>query len=267
MFLQRSAFVFMAFCGTASAAPKVDVALVLAVDVSASIDLSRYRLQRDGFAAAFESAAVVEAIAAGKHGSVAITLVEWAGEGEQRQAIDWTVISDAASANAFAAKIAGISRSFLHGQTSISAAIDYSAKLFRDSDVVADRKVIDVSGDGSNNTGRGVGEARDEAVRRGITINGLAILAGEKMLEAHYQDYVVGGEGSFVVVANDFEAFPNAILSKLVREIVSVTALPLTVARLPDGRAPRRVEQAFGTGGSIDACSSIANSPAGLPRR
>jgi hypothetical protein len=216
------------FAGAAHANPHVDVALVLAVDVSASINQERYDLQRQGFAAAFANQAVIDAVEGGENKAIAVTLVEWSGPGNQKQVIGWTLIHDAASARAFGAAIGESPRAFADF-TSISGAIDFCTTLVRNSGYDPFRMVIDVSGDGSNNSGRPVIEARDASIASGVTINGLAILASEPNLEGYYRENVIGGDGSFVVIAEDFPAFANAILNKLVREIASVPR-PFSVA-------------------------------------
>jgi hypothetical protein len=221
MICVRFAVAFLVLLGTAAAEPPVvDLALVLSVDASRSVSNSRYDLQRRGFAAAFENDAVINAIASGERQAIAVTLVEWSGLDEQTQVVDWTILFDRASARAFAAAILESPRTY-EGFTSISGAIEFSAALFSGLHADAQRKVIDVSGDGRNNAGRSSALARDEAVAKGITINGLAITAVDPDLERHYLDEVVGGPGSFLTAALNFEAFPHAILSKLVREIAT----------------------------------------------
>ena len=203
----------------ASARPaEVDLLLVLAVDVSASISQERWDLQRRGYAQAFRNADVIGAIRNGRRGAIAVTLVEWAGADQQKQVIDWTVIGNADEADSFAATLAEVPR-FFSGSTSISGGIDYGVRLLEASEHDADRRVIDVSGDGSNNAGRPVAVARDRAVARGITINGLPILADEPYVDQHYREHVIGGPGAFLIVAKDFASFAGAILDKLVREI------------------------------------------------
>jgi hypothetical protein len=215
-----------------AAAEKVDLALVLAVDVSESIDAERYNLQREGLAAAFASDAVINAVASGEYQRMAVTLVEWSGPSNQKQVIPWTLIRDAASARAFGSAIAESSRTFTD-LTSISSAIDYSVGLFALSGVEPTRKVIDVSGDGSNNSGSPVTDSRAAALAAGVIINGLAILASEPQLQRYYEENVVGGDGAFVIVAQDFEAFQNAMLNKLIREIVAVPTFRYAFAGLP----------------------------------
>jgi hypothetical protein len=209
----------------ASARP-VDVALVLAVDVSGSVNAERYELQRRGYAEAFASSDVIGAIAAGENHAIAVTLVEWSGAGHQRQVIGWTLVYDAASAQAFGSAIAETPRAF-SDWTSISAALDYAVALFHDAGVEPARRVIDVSGDGVNNNGRSIGEARDAAVAQGITVNGLPILTEYPTLDAYYRDNVIGGPGAFAVAVKDFQGFGAAIMSKLVREIAGTEGPPL----------------------------------------
>jgi hypothetical protein len=201
-----------------AAAKSVDLALVLAVDVSGSVNNERFELQRRGYAEAFASREVMDAIAAGENHAIIATLVEWSGAGHQRQVIGWTLIESAASAESFGSAIAEVSRAF-SDWTSISGAIDYSVALLEQAHVTSTRRVIDISGDGINNNGRAVTEARDEAIAAGITLNGLPILTEYPNLDAYYRDNVIGGPGAFALPATDFETFGAAILGKLVREI------------------------------------------------
>ena len=205
----------------AAAAPEsrqVDLALVLAVDVSRSINDTRYDLQRDGYALAFRDPAVIAAITDNAQHGIAVTFVEWSGAGEQSQVVPWTIITDRVSSEGFAAAVGDAERRFA-GWTSISDALDFSAALLHDGQISARRHVIDVSGDGSNNNGRPVADARDEAVAAGITINGLPILTIEATLDGYYQANVVGGPGAFVVPTANFENFAKAIQTKLIKEI------------------------------------------------
>jgi hypothetical protein len=215
------AFPVLAFLLLAPASGRdrqVDLALVLAIDVSGSINAERWELQRKGYEAAFKSAEVIQAITSGQHKAIAVTMVEWAGTRHQKQVIDWMIISDEVSAAAFAGAMLEAPRVY-SDWTSISGALDYSVPLFDDSGVEAGRKVIDVSGDGVSNQGRSVNDARDEAVAKGIIINGLAILSDYEFLDQYYQDHVVGGAGAFMVVVKDYESFAQGVQAKLVREI------------------------------------------------
>jgi hypothetical protein len=220
----------LAFAGQAFAAgPPVDLQLVLAADVSRSIDSFEHQLQREGYAAALTSPEVLRAIKGGAMGRIAVSYVEWSGTGEAAVLVDWTVIGERESAAGFAERLIAAPRRFF-GATSISGAIDFSARLLSDSGFEAARTVIDVSGDGANNSGRPSQDARDDAVRAGITINGLAIINDrpsrapwpEPPLDWFYTNNVIGGPGAFLVVVKGFETFAESITKKLVREIAEV---------------------------------------------
>jgi hypothetical protein len=199
----------------------VDLALVLAVDASGSVDQVRFELQKQGYVAAFRHPRVINAIISGPRQSIAVIMMQWTGPALQVIAVPWTRIADAASAEAFADKIAVAPRALFSGGTSISGAIDASMGLLFDNPYRAARRVIDVSGDGSNNRGRSVTQARDEATARGVGINGLPILALEPDLDRYYEQNVIGGPGAFVIAAKDFESFGDAILKKLIAEIAA----------------------------------------------
>jgi hypothetical protein len=206
--------------GAARAQQQPDIALVLAVDVSRSIDEDEFRLQRRGYAEAFQNPAVITAIRATPRGAVAVAFVEWAGADYQRVVIPWTVISDSESGQLFAEQLLREPRSF-QGWTSISGAIDYAVRLFDQMPYAVQRRVIDVSGDGMNNTGRLAEHARDEAVANGIVINGLPILTDDPNLDSYYRTSVIGGLGAFMLPALDFGAFAQAVLTKLLREVAA----------------------------------------------
>jgi hypothetical protein len=212
---------FLALARPAQAQSAVDLDLVLAVDASFSVNQARFELQRNGYAAAFRDRRVIEAIAAGAHGAIAVTMVQWTGPELHAVVVPWTLVHDRASALALAGKIAAVERRLFRGGTSLSGAIDYSMTLLAASPYRGDRRVIDISGDGSNNRGRPASEARDEAVKQGVVINGLPILAVESGLDTWYQDNVVGGPGSFLVVAQTFDDFADAIVTKLLNEIAA----------------------------------------------
>jgi hypothetical protein len=208
----------------------VDLELVLAVDISRSVDDVEARLQREAYVAAFTDRRVIEAIQSGALGAIAVSYVEWAGAEYQRTMIDWFLINDGESAGEFAAKIAELPRLSM-GWTSISGAIDHSMRQFGRG-YSGTRRVIDISGDGVNNSGRAAWAARDEAVAQGIVINGLPILndrpnfgrPAELNLDKYYETYVIGGPGSFIIAAEDFQAFAGALLAKLIREIAEAPA-------------------------------------------
>jgi hypothetical protein len=205
----------------APAQTAVDLQLVLAVDASGSVDQVRFELQKRGYVAAFRHARVLQAIRSGPHQAIAVTMVQWTGPMLQVQVVGWTLVGDEESAAAFAAAIERAPRQLFGGGTSISGAIDHAMTLFPRSPFRGSRRVIDVSGDGSNNRGRPVTFARDEAVAAGIGINGLPILSLEPDLDRYYYDSVIGGPGAFVVAAKDYETFADAILKKLITEIAS----------------------------------------------
>jgi Protein of unknown function (DUF1194) len=229
----------------ARAADAVDVALVLAADVSRSIDNDEFQLQRQGYASAITSPDVLKAIQAGSHGVIAVTFVEWSGGSEQQVVVDWQLIRDQSSAKSFADTLLAAPRAF-YGRTSISAALDFSMERLKQSSVKADRQVIDVSGDGTNNAGRALPDARQAALAAGVTINGLAIInerneifggfSGHTQppggLPNWYKENVTGGPGSFLLVVSDFESFGEAMTNKLLNEIATAkppTALALRV--------------------------------------
>jgi Protein of unknown function (DUF1194) len=214
------------------AAEEVDLLLVLSSDVSRSIDTPKFKLQRDGYAGAIVNPRVIQAIQSGALGKIAISFVEWSGVGAQRIVIDWTVIRDEATAKDFSAQIVEARRAFAD-RTSISGGIDIAMAQLARSPYQANRHTIDVSGDGTNNSGRDVDRARDDALAKGVTINGLVILTelaqaftGDHTnppggLENYYRNNVVGGPGSFVLVAENFNSFGQAILNKLIAEIAA----------------------------------------------
>src|SRR2546423_8899851 len=211
-----------AFPAPAQTPQAVDLALVLAVDASGSVDRVRFELQKQGYVAAFRHPRGIGAIQSGPAQAIVVIMMQWTGPAVQVTAVPWTRISDAASANAFADKIAAAARALFGGGTSISGAIDTSMALLFDNPYRVARRVIDISGDGSNNRGRSVNQARDEAVARGVGINGLPILALEPDLDRYYRENVIGGPGAFVIAAKDFETFGEAILKKLIAEIAGV---------------------------------------------
>ncbi|MFL5000051.1 MAG: DUF1194 domain-containing protein [Xanthobacteraceae bacterium] len=214
----------------------VDLELVLAVDVSGSVNQTRFELQKEGYVAAFRNPRVLGAIGSGPAQAIAVTMVQWTGPSLQIQVIPWTVIRDRRSAEAFAAAIDSVPRQLFSGGTSISGAIDYSLTLFAESGFRGSRRVIDVSGDGSNNRGRPAHLARDDAARVGVGINGLPILALEPNLDRYYYDNVIGGPGAFMVPAESYEAFAAAILKKLITEIADARTSEQLLANEGDAK-------------------------------
>src|SRR5581483_5953257 len=183
--------------GAARAAP-VDVALVLAVDVSESVDAEEYELQHEGIARAFESAPLVAAITGGAKGAIDVLVLEWSDRDKQVVTVDWTRVGDAASAKAFAASVRATQRSS-NGLTAIGDALLAAQAAFLRLPDTADRRIVDVSGDGMANIGPPPQQVRDELVASGITVNGLAILKTEPWLDQYYDQYVVGGPGGFLI--------------------------------------------------------------------
>jgi hypothetical protein len=199
----------------------VDVALVLAVDSSGSISEQRLTMQIQGYIDALRHPSFVEAVRGGRRGQIGLTYVTWTDARRQEQVVPWRVIEDQPSANAFAQAIHDALRP-LPGWTSISGAIDFCTGLLMSCGYIATRRVIDISGDGANNDGRPVTEARDAAVAAGVTINGLPIIEVEPNLEQYYRDNVIGGPDAFVVVASESAAFGAAVLRKLLVEVAGV---------------------------------------------
>ena len=203
----------------ARAEPQVDLALVLAVDASGSVDRHRFELQKQGYAAAFRNRRVLDAIRSGLNQAIAVTMFQWTGPRLQIQVVPWMIVTDEASIAAFAAAVDAAPRQLFGGGTSISGAIDYARLLLAQAPATPVRRIIDVSGDGANNIGRSVTAARDEAVRDGVGINGLPILSVEPGLDLYYRDDVIGGPGAFMVPADSYDTFADAILKKLISEI------------------------------------------------
>ncbi|WP_293866115.1 DUF1194 domain-containing protein [uncultured Alsobacter sp.] len=198
---------------------EVDLHLVLAVDASGSVNQTRFELQRAGYAAAFRDKDVQMAIRGGALGRIAVTMVQWTGPRLHVVVVPWVMVDGPAGADALAAAIDKAPRQLFGGGTSVSGAIDFSATLFPQSPFQGGRRVIDVSGDGRNASGRPATVARDAAVAQGIVINGLPILAVEWDLAEHYRDEVIGGPGSFMIPAKDFNDFADAVRRKLILEI------------------------------------------------
>src|SRR6516165_2421082 len=222
--------VTLAFPAASLAAEQVDLLLVLAADVSRSIDSEKFQLQRDGYAAAITDPRVLEAIKSGRTGRTGLTFVEWSGLTSQRVVIDWTAISDAEQAKSFADRLLEAPRSFAD-RTSISSAIEFAMVHLARAPFESARHTIDLSGDGTNNSGREVTQARDEAITQGVTINGLVILSETPLawnpdhtnpaggLENYYRTNVVGGPGAFVMAAQGFDSFGQAIVKKMIAEV------------------------------------------------
>ena len=220
---------------TARAAEEVDLLLVLSSDVSRSIDTPKFKLQRDGYAAAIVNPRVIQAIRSGALGRIGVSLVEWSGIGAQKIVVDWTIIRDEVSAKDFSAQVIEAPRTFAD-RTSISGGIDFAVAQLARSPYHAARRTIDISGDGNNNSGRDVTVARDEALAKSVTINGLVILTENPSyfgadhtnppggLDNYYRNNVVGGPGAFVMVAENFNSFGQAIIKKMIAEVAQNSA-------------------------------------------
>ena len=216
------------------AAEPVDLLLVLAADVSRSVDANKFKLQREGYAAAVADPHVLDAIRSGRNGRIAVLFAEWSGFGNQKVVIDWMTIDGPKAAQEFGTRLLESPRSFAD-RTSISGGIDFAVVQFARAPFASERHTIDVSGDGTNNAGRDVGLARDEALAAGFTINGLVILSQTPLpwnpahtnppggLANYYRNNVAGGPGAFVLEAKDFNSFGQAIIKKLIAEIADAT--------------------------------------------
>lgn len=245
--LALALLVFLLPATTRSEPIPVDVELVIAVDISYSMDYDELALQRGGYVAALTSKQFLDALKQGAYGRIAVTYVEWAGWSEQKILVPWQLIDGPASADAFASRLAEtpIRRAY---RTSISGALKFSAELFGTSDFKGLRRVIDVSGDGTNNQGDLIEPTRDEVVAKGITINGLPVMLKTPLasmidipnLHHYYEDCVVGGPGAFVVPARERSQFVDAIRNKLVLEVSNLQwPLPQAAKVLPAVSPPR----------------------------
>ena len=222
-------------CGQAAAAEQqkttVDLELILAVDVSRSMNTRRLKLQRRGYVAAFRDERVAQAIESGPQGRIAVTYVEWSGADHQHVVLPWRVISNHKQALAFAKDLEGQTTTRTR-RTSISAMLHKASKMFSSSGYDALRRVIDVSGDGPNNSGALVEKARDELLEQGVVINGLPIMSDPvdipgyydlANLDMYYRDCVIGGPGSFYIPVTGMQNFAKAIRMKLILEIADLT--------------------------------------------
>jgi hypothetical protein len=224
----------LAFSASATALAQdkkeVDLALALAIDISGSIDPDEAKLQREGYVQAFRDPVIMKAILGGSHGRIAVAYYEWSDAWVQRLLIDWTLLDSEAAITSFTTRLANAPISIAR-RTSISGAIRYAIPLFGRSPYEADRKVLDISGDGSNNDGGLVTDMRYEALKERIVINGLPIMndrpnpfgfPSETDLDKYYLHCVTGGPRSFVEVAQNFEDFPRAVRKKLLQEVANI---------------------------------------------
>ncbi len=210
----------------ARAETDVDLQLVLAVDVSRSIDEVEAELQRRGYIEALTNDKVIDAITSGEHKRIALTYVEWAGTHYQQVVIEWTAIDGARTARRFADKLSEAPRAS-QSWTAVGAALAFSAQRFENSGFTSKRRIIDISGDGRTNDGPPAEMVRDKLVAQGIVVNGLPVMMNrtnfgrppDTQLDRYYEENVIGGPGSFMVVASNFEDFGRAVRNKLIREI------------------------------------------------
>ena len=200
-------------------AEAVDVALVLAVDCSSSVDAGDFRLQMDGISSALRDAAVLNAIAAGENRQIALALVQWSSRRAQFVSVNWRTIATPADIESAALAVEQAERRWVPGGTGLAAAITFGTALFTTLALPPTRRVLDISGDGQDNEAGLPSLARNAAVAQGVTINGLPILNGSKQLEPYYVNTVIGGSGAFCVPAQNMGSFRDAMLRKLLREI------------------------------------------------
>jgi hypothetical protein len=243
-------FLMLAMPVSAQDKNEVDLTLVLAIDISGSIDPDEAKLQREGYVEAFRDPAIIRAILSGGHGRIAVAYFEWSDAWVQKLLIDWTLLDSEAAIADFARQLSAAPISIAR-RTSISGAIRYAIPLFERAPYDADRKVLDISGDGSNNDGGLVTDMRHEALKQKIVINGLPIMNGrpnpfgfpaEEDLDKYYLHCVTGGPRSFVEVAQSFDDFPRAVRKKLLQEVADaapedgpLSDFDIGLGALPDG--------------------------------
>jgi hypothetical protein len=247
-----SGLLFVATAGEGAAAERIDLALVIAVDVSTSMDQDEKQMQQRGFVEAFRRPEIIDAICGGAAGRIAVAYVEWGGIGPQKMVVPWTLIASEADAWSFSLKLEANVPTRLRRGTSLSGALGYASGLLHQTGYEAARSVVNVSGDGVNNIGPDLGPVRAELLAEGITINGLSILYGkgsedgEKPLPpaelyAYFEREVIGGPGAFAMPVTSFADYPQAIYRKLLREIGDRGADVALIARpsRPPGAATR----------------------------
>jgi hypothetical protein len=237
-------------------AQTVDLQLVLAVDISRSMDANEQRVQRQGYVAAFRDPDVIKAITSGPYGKIAVTYVEWSSSYYQQTLVPWAVIGSDEDALVFSDQLAKAPIN-VDSRTSISGGLLYAAGAFTKSGVTSDRRSIDVSGDGPNNDGQAVAPVRDQLVHQGITINGLPILIdptpvyapGPVSLADYYMGCVIGGPNAFVIAIHDLSQFADAIRRKLILEIASADTSVFAAANSqPSAAVDCSLAEAFGPG-------------------
>ena len=202
----------------------IDLALILAVDVSSSVDDGDYHLQMSGIAAALRDQEFIDAISGGQHGTIALCVVQWSSHHSQDVTLGWTIIGNSIQAKNTADIIDSAPRSWTPGGTGMAAAINFCVRYFEMLGVKSTRRVIDVSGDGEDNEGGSPPQSRDQAVSLGITMNGLPIISGSESIQNYYDENVIGGPGHFLVPALNVLDFQRAIKQKLLRELNPIVA-------------------------------------------
>ncbi len=221
-------FVLLGVYSTSSNAANVGLQLSLLVDVSGSVDNTEYNLQMDGYGAAFKDTDVINAILGSTGGSIAVNMVQWSSGSQQVESIGWTEINSAATSMAFGVALESAARAF-SSLTAVQSALRFGTDLFAGNGFTSDRSVIDISGDGTSNSGIGGAQGRDYALANGIdTINGI-VIGGDSSVADYYINNVIGGTDGFLVEAATFGDFGDAIKAKLIREI-SVSPVPVPAA-------------------------------------
>jgi len=226
-------FILLYTSSTIKAIEVVDVELQLLIDISGSVNSSEYQLQMDGYKAAFESSNVQSAIINGTNGKVAVQLIMWSGASQQEVMIDWTLVDSPATSSAFASAIETLARPF-SGMTAIGNAINYGYTHFETNGFQGLSQVIDVSGDGTSNSGMSPEDARDNAIAAGIDkINGIVITSNQKVID-EYENKVVAGNNAFLLAPTTFEEFQSAIEVKIASEIEGVAPPGSIVVSVPE---------------------------------
>lgn len=217
--LIAAVFMTIAMTNAVRSTPPADLVLILALDVSASVDKGEFDLQRRGLARAFRHPAVIAAIESGPTRQISVKIVQWSGRGQRAVVLPWTLVSGPESAARVSTVLAEMPRHFHGGQTDIAGMISYTTAQALAAPFDAPRRVVDISGDGADNVAYSTHNERDLAVLAGLTLNALAIRNEVPDLDRYYRRYVIGGPNAFVMTADDYAAFAVAIRRKLVREI------------------------------------------------
>ena len=225
--------VLLYYSSTVVAIEIVDVELQLLIDISGSVNSTEYQLQMNGYKAAFESSNVQNAIINGTNGKIAVQLIMWSGSSQQEVMIDWTLIDSPSASDAFASSIDMLARPF-SGMTAIGSAINYGYTHFENNGFQGLAQVMDVSGDGTNNSGMSPEDARDNAIDAGVDkINGIVITSNQKVID-EYENKVVAGDNAFLLAPATFDDFQSAIEVKIASEIEGVAPLGNVIVSIPE---------------------------------